>query len=79
MTRKRRETITADEVQEGDTITTPSGNKATVYSCGTLASCTEPNVTLGWAWPTDFSVNENFRGQHGGSTYRPGDEITRWV
>lgn len=79
MARRRRDTTTADDINVGDTIITPNGLPAKVHHRGALRSCTEPNVTLGWDYPDDFTVNAHHRGQSSGRTYRPDDEVTRWV
>lgn len=79
MTRRRRETTTADQINTGDTIIAPNGLTATVYRRGTSQSCTEPNVTLGWTHPDDHTVNAHHRGQSSGRIFRPGDGVTRWV
>lgn len=78
--RLRRDETTADQIEEGDLISPPNRyGRVTVHRKGSSDRCAEPNVTLGYSWPNDFSVNESHRGQSSGHMYRPDDPVTRWV
>jgi hypothetical protein len=79
MTRRRRETTTAGQIQAGDIIEPHSnGYRATVDWTRTPENCTEPTVSIHWTYPSDFTVNARTRGQSSGCLSRPGDPMTRW-
>lgn len=80
MTRKRRDTTTADQVQLGDVIEpNNNGYRAVVEWLFESENITEPHVGIHWTYPNDFSVNASHRGQASGRILRPGDPLARWL
>lgn len=80
MARRKRDLTTADQISIGDLIEPDrNGIRATVDWIGESRNITVPHTIIHWEYPNDFSVNANYRGQGMSRTYRPGDQITRWL